>query len=69
FQPLGMPGPAKLQDLFTARRVPPAERRQRLLAETARGEIFWVEGLPPGESFKLTPTTRRRLRWQWSRAG
>jgi|DewCreStandDraft_2_1066082.scaffolds.fasta_scaffold00005_214 tRNA(Ile)-lysidine synthase len=69
FQPLGMPEPAKLQDLFTARRVPPAERRQRLLAETARGEIFWVEGLPPGESFKLTPTTRRRLRWQWSRAG
>lgn len=69
FQPLGLPQPAKLQDLFTARGVPPTERRRRVLAETARGEIFWVEGLPPGEPFKLGPTTHRRLRWQWHRTG
>ena len=65
FQPLGWSQAAKLQDLFTAARVPAVQRRHRLVATTSQGEIFWVEGLPPGERFKLTAATRRRLRWQW----
>lgn len=67
FQPLGMPRSAKLQDLFINRKVPAALRRSRLLGTTLSGEIFWVEGLPPGEGFKVVSTTRRRLVWSWQR--
>ena len=67
FQPLGFTRPAKLQDLFTAAGVPAPERRLRLVAETSSGIIFWVEGLRPGELFKLTQETRRRLRWECRR--
>lgn len=67
FQPLGFARAAKLQDLFTAAKVSIADRRRRLVAATPAGTIFWVEGLPPGEPFKLTERTRQRLKWQWSR--
>lgn len=68
FQPLGFPRPAKLQDLFTAAKIPTEERRRRLVGETAGGTIFWVEGLPPGQAFRVTPETRRQLLWQWCRS-
>jgi hypothetical protein len=58
---------AKLQDLFTNARVPSAERRHRVLAETERGEIFWVEGLRIGECAKIRPATARILTWRWAR--
>ncbi|MFM7103868.1 MAG: tRNA lysidine(34) synthetase TilS [Verrucomicrobiota bacterium] len=61
FQPLGFPRPAKLQDLFTARRVPPAERRARLVLAADGGTLCWVEGLPPGEAFKVRADTTRLL--------
>lgn len=67
FQPLGMPRATKLQDLFINRKVPAALRRSRLLGTTLSGEIFWVEGLPPGEAFKVSSTTRQRLVWSWQR--
>jgi tRNA(Ile)-lysidine synthase len=67
FQPIGFPKPAKLQDLFAAAKVPRAERHQRVIAATASGKIFWVEGLRIGERFKLTEATRRRLEWRWAR--
>jgi tRNA(Ile)-lysidine synthase len=67
FQPIGMPSAVKLQDLFTNARIPAAERRTRVLATTADGDIFWVQGLRIGERFKLQPTTRRRLRLSWER--
>lgn len=67
FQPLGLSRPAKLQDLFVNRKVPAARRRQLVVAETAGGEICWVEGLPPGEACRLTAETRRRLRLGWKR--
>lgn len=69
FRPIGLRGTAKLQDLFTNLRVPAAARRGRVLAETAAGEIFWVEGLRIGECAKRTPATRHWLVWQWSRSG
>lgn len=68
FQPIGMQRSVKLQDLFVNARVPPAERRARLVATTAAGELFWVEGLRISECFKVEPTTRRRLCWRWRRA-
>ena len=67
FQPIGMTSSQKLQDLFTNLKVPRAERVQRVVATTADGEIWWVEGLRIGELFKLQPATRRRLQWSWQR--
>lgn len=67
FQPIGMAGPAKLQDLFTNWKIPAAEKRRRLLAADSRGRIFWVEGLRISELHKVTSTTARVLKWAWQR--
>jgi tRNA(Ile)-lysidine synthase len=64
FQPIGLKSAAKLQDLFVNAKIPAARRRKLVLAATPAGEIFWVEGLRIGESFKLTPQTRRKLEWR-----
>jgi tRNA(Ile)-lysidine synthase len=65
FQPIGMKSAQKLQDLFTDSKVPRSQRHLRAVATTARGELFWVEGLRMAEKFKLDATTARRLKWQW----
>jgi tRNA(Ile)-lysidine synthase len=65
FQPIGMPAAVKLQDLFVNAKIPAAKRREVVLATTATGDIFWVEGLRISEHFKLRTQTRRRLHWQW----
>jgi tRNA(Ile)-lysidine synthase len=57
FQMLGRKQPSKLQDVFVNRKVPASLRRRLVIGETSAGEIFWVEGLPPGEAFKVTPAT------------
>jgi len=61
FQPSGMPNAVKLQDLFVNAKIPAARRHGLILATTATGEIFWVEGLRIGEMFKLTPETKAIL--------
>jgi tRNA(Ile)-lysidine synthase len=66
FQPLGLPRPLKLQDLFTNAKIP-RERRRELLVATTQGEVFWVEGLRMAEQFKLTPKTKWALVWRWKR--
>ena len=65
FQPIGLKSPVKLQDLFVNSKIPAARRRGLILAATAVGEIFWVEGLRISERFKLTPDTKLRLTWRW----
>jgi tRNA(Ile)-lysidine synthase len=67
FQPIGMACPVKLQDFFTNKKVPRARRRQLIVATTAEGVVFWVEGLRISERFKLTKRTIRRLQWRWKR--
>ena len=67
FQPIGMKSAVKLQDLFVNLKLPHGERRRRLVATTAQGEVFWVEGLRISERFKLTAGTIRRLHWAWQR--
>ena len=67
FQPIGLKSAAKLQDLFTNAKIPPARRRNLVVAEASGGEIFWVEGLRISENFKLSLQTRRRLIWNWQR--
>ena len=67
FQPIGLASAKKLQDLFMDAKVPREERHQRIIATTAAGEIFWVEGLRMAERFKVGPKTTRRLIWAWRR--
>jgi len=67
FQPIGMPVPVKLQDLFTNQKVSRRQRHELIVAATARGDLFWVEGLRISERFKLRQTTKRRLQWTWER--
>jgi tRNA(Ile)-lysidine synthase len=67
FQPIGLNSPAKLQDLLTNAKIPRERRHGLIVAATAGGEIFWVEGLRISENFKLTPETKQRLVWRWRR--
>jgi len=68
FQPIGMESALKLQDWFVNQRIPSLRRCQLVVAAAETGGIFWVEGLRIGESFKLTPQTKRGLIWHWQRA-
>jgi tRNA(Ile)-lysidine synthase len=67
FQPVGMKGPVKLQDLFTNLKIPRDKRRQLVVAVAVDGEIFWVESLRISERFKLSKETETGLKWQWGR--
>jgi tRNA(Ile)-lysidine synthase len=67
FQPIGTGSARKLQDLFTNLKVPADERRRRVIAANAGGELFWVEGLRMAEKFKLDENTARMLKWSWRR--
>lgn len=67
FQPIGLAQPVKLQDLFTNQKLSAAARRARVVATTATGEIFWVEGVRIAERFRLDKGTVRRLKWRWLR--
>ena len=48
-------------------KVPRPVGMPRVVATTARGELFWVEGLRMSEGFKLESGTVRRLKWRWRR--
>jgi tRNA(Ile)-lysidine synthetase-like protein len=67
FQPIGLPVPVKLQDLFTNQKILRQQRHELIVAATAQGEVFWVEGLRISERFKLRQATKRRLQWSWQR--
>lgn len=67
FRPLGFTQAAGVKDLLVNRKIAAADRRLRWLATTGDGEIFWIEGLPPGERFKVDLSTRSWLRWSWQR--
>tara|TARA_Y100001934_G_scaffold16697_2_gene19988 strand:- start:871 stop:2232 length:1362 start_codon:yes stop_codon:yes gene_type:complete len=64
YRPIGMKQSKKLQDCFVNQKIPKTLRHQLLVATTAGGEIFWVEGLRIAEFVKLTSGTRGILRWQ-----
>jgi tRNA(Ile)-lysidine synthase len=65
FQPIGMAHAVKLQDFFTNLKVPRCRRRKLVLAETADGQVFWVEGMRISDRFKLSKQTIRCLQWRW----
>ncbi len=64
FQPIGMPVPVKLQDLFVNAKIPASLRRRLVLATTKTGVIFWVETFRIADPFKITLQTRRQLAWR-----
>lgn len=68
FEPIGLGRPAKLQDLFTNAKASATDRRQRVVAALASGELWWVEGLRIGETCKVTSRTKRWLIWRWKRS-
>ena len=68
FEPIGLGHRAKLQDLFTNAKVSAPERRSRVVAAGASGDLWWVEGLRIGESFKVNSRTTRWLIWRWKRS-
>jgi tRNA(Ile)-lysidine synthetase-like protein len=67
FQPIGMVHTVKLQDFFTNQKVLRDQRRRLIVAATAAGALFWVEGMRISERFKLTGGTIRCLQWRWKR--
>jgi tRNA(Ile)-lysidine synthase len=60
FQPLGMPAPKKLSDIFVDRKVPRAERGRLPLLCDAAG-ILWVPGYTIAACARITPRTTRAL--------
>ncbi len=68
FHPAGMKAPVKVQNLFVNLKIPQARRRTLVVAESARGDVFWIEGLRISEPFKLREGTRRCLAWSWNQA-
>jgi tRNA(Ile)-lysidine synthetase-like protein len=60
FQPLGMPAPKKLSDIFIDRKIPRAERWRLPLLCDAAG-ILWVPGYTIAARARITSDTRRVL--------
>jgi tRNA(Ile)-lysidine synthetase-like protein len=60
FQPLGMPAPKKLSDIFIDRKVPRAERGRLPLLCDAEG-ILWAPGYTIAARARITPDTQRVL--------
>ncbi|MDA0169905.1 tRNA lysidine(34) synthetase TilS [Solirubrobacter taibaiensis] len=63
-RPLGLDGTKSLQDLFTDRKVPRAERH-RLPVVVSGEEIAWVPGVATGERFRARGGEGLRARLVW----
>ncbi len=57
FQPLGMAGSRKLQDLFVDRKTPRRERAHVPIVVDVDDRIVWVAGHAIAEDFRVTPAT------------
>lgn len=62
YQPLGAPGSRKLQDMFTDRKIPAAERKRLPVVTLDDDQILWVPGFPPADIFKIDAGTESALR-------
>jgi tRNA(Ile)-lysidine synthase len=66
FVPLGMTARKKLSDFFIDEKIEAHRKHLIPILETADGEIVWVCGMRIDERFKVTATTRRVLRLEYS---
>ena len=62
YRPLGAPGTAKLQDLFTNRKVASERRRQLPIICLMDGTIVWCPGLPPKEALRIGACTQQAFK-------
>ncbi len=62
FRPLGHPGTAKVQDLFTDRKIPAVERKRLPIVLRSDGEVIWIPGFPPPERCKVERDTVLAMR-------
>ena len=62
FQPLGLSGHKKLQDIFVDEKVPRRQRGRVPLLVTGDDEIVWVVGYRLSEQFKVSAQTQRFLK-------
>lgn len=62
FHPLGAPGRKKLKDWFIDRKIPQSERKTLPLVINSSGEVIWVPGFAPAESYKVQSSTNQALR-------
>lgn len=62
YRPLGAPGTAKLQDIFTNRKMAVRERRALPLICLLDGTIVWCPGLPPAEELKIKTCSKKAIK-------
>lgn len=63
YHSLGAPGRRKLQDVFTDKKVPRAQRyRLPVVVDPQSGELLWVAGLPPAHARAVQAGTKTALR-------
>jgi tRNA(Ile)-lysidine synthetase-like protein len=68
FQPVGLQGRKKLQDLFVDQKVARAERSAVPLVVDARDRIVWVAGFGIDEAFRVTDAAQAVLLLRLTRA-
>ncbi|TVR50130.1 MAG: tRNA lysidine(34) synthetase TilS [Puniceicoccaceae bacterium] len=69
YRPLGAPGGRKLQDWFTDRKVAPRRRRTLPVVHDGTGEVLWVPGFAPAETFRLSSGTTPALKLTYYSSG
>ena len=67
-RPLGMEGTELVSDILTDDRVPPSERRQRLVLASG-DRIVWVVGHRLAHEARITPETQRAIALEWRPGG
>lgn len=67
FVPLGMKNKKKISDFFVDAKIPLFEKRSFPVLETRTGDIVWLCGQRIDDRFKVTESTRRVLRMEFSR--
>ena len=59
YKPLGSSGEKKLSKMMSDAKWTDDHKRYTPVVTNLNGEILWVPGLPPAESYKITKLTRR----------
>ena len=59
YRPLGAKNEIKVKDLFINHKIPIVQKHQLPVICSANGDIAWIPGLPPADTFKVTPQTKR----------
>jgi tRNA(Ile)-lysidine synthase len=66
FTPLGMSGRKKISDFFVDEKIPLREKHRIPILLSAGGEVIWVCGMRLDDRFKITPSTRRVLKLEFT---